>query len=52
MDTTVEHDQTNTVNNDFTETITEQRDRSASPTGNYSHDVKAGTRPPITSRRR
>lgn len=42
MNTTVEHDQTNTVNNKFTETI--KSDASITITeGKYSHDVKANT---------
>ena len=42
MNTTVEHDQTNTVNNTFTETI--KSDASITITeGNYSHDVATGT---------
>ena len=42
MDTTVEHDQTNTVNNKFTETI--KSDAAISITeGKYSHDVVAST---------
>ncbi|MDO8334621.1 MAG: type VI secretion system tip protein VgrG [Nitrosomonas sp.] len=42
MNTTVEHDQTNTVNNKFTETI--KSDAAISITeGKYSHDVKTGT---------
>lgn len=42
MGTTVEHDQTNTVNNKFTETI--KSDAKISITeGTYSHDVVAGT---------
>jgi type VI secretion system secreted protein VgrG len=42
MNTTVEHDQTNTVNNKFTETI--KSDATIKITeGNYSHDVETGT---------
>jgi len=42
MNTTVEHDQTNTVNNKFTETI--KSDASITVTqGKYSHDVAANT---------
>jgi type VI secretion system secreted protein VgrG len=42
MNTTVEHDQTNTVNNKFTETI--KNDATIKITeGKYSHDVIAGT---------
>jgi len=42
MNTTVEHDQTNTVNNKFTETI--KSDATIQITeGNYSHDVVTGT---------
>ena len=42
MDTTVEHDQTNTVNNDFTEKIKQNASITVTD-GNYSHDVKTGT---------
>jgi type VI secretion system secreted protein VgrG len=42
MNTTVEHDQTNTVNNTFTETI--KSDTTVKITeGRYSHDVVANT---------
>lgn len=42
MNTTVEHDQTNTVNNKFTETI--KSDATIKITeGNYRHDIVAGT---------
>jgi type VI secretion system secreted protein VgrG len=42
MGTTVLHDQTNTVNNDFTETIKKNATISITE-GNLSHDVVAGT---------
>jgi type VI secretion system secreted protein VgrG len=42
MNTTVEHDQTNTVNNTFTETIKSNTSITVSE-GNYNHDVKTGT---------
>jgi type VI secretion system secreted protein VgrG len=42
MDTTVEHNQTNTVNNDFTETIKKNATISITE-GKLSHDVVAGT---------
>jgi type VI secretion system secreted protein VgrG len=42
MNTTVEHDQTNTVHNTFTETITSDA-RISITQGTYSHDVQANT---------
>jgi type VI secretion system secreted protein VgrG len=42
MDTTVEHNQTNTVNNDLTETIKKNAAISITE-GNLTHDVVAGT---------
>ena len=42
MNTTVEHDQTNTVNNEFTEKI-KSNAKIEITEGTYDHDVKAGT---------
>lgn len=42
MNTTVEHDQTNTVKDTFTETITSDATIAVTQ-GNYSHDIQTGT---------